>query len=336
MQNKNEYINKYSELIASVLAGEVDEVSLQEHEKLFNRDANYKSLYIQYEKTWNRISLNESIPVIDVDGEWNVIKSKLFSNEKKIVPLNKKSNSKLVFRIAAALIIGVFATFSYIYLGKPKQQVVSAQNTIIKKELPDGSEITLNHNSEIKYAENFNKNNRKVELKGDAYFNIKPDSANPFIVEVGDLFVKVLGTSFYINAHRQDKQIEVIVESGTVAVFEKGNESRQKILEKGEKAVFKPKEKQVVKIENSDINFLAWKDQKLKFDDKELYLIVYDLNRAYHSKIVIKSEEIKQCKLTVNFENKDLDAVLNILKEILDLKIKKKKDSIELKGKGCK
>src|SRR5690606_2603405 len=70
--------------------------------------------------------------------------------------------------------------------------------------LPDGSTVLLNNNSSLDFPQQFTGDTREVILKGEAYFDIKPDASRPFIIHTGKVKTRVLGTAFNIRAYPEE------------------------------------------------------------------------------------------------------------------------------------
>ncbi|MBD1367234.1 FecR domain-containing protein [Mucilaginibacter sp. ZT4R22] len=138
----------------------------------------------------------------------------------------KKNAVVLKFRylrkVAAAVFVMVCATCVwYLTYNRHPQNSVSEpakiqQSSNVFVVLPDGSRVILSHGSKLNYEPGFAK--REVFLSGQAYFDIKHDSARPFIVHTGNVFTTVLGTAFNIKALPGDKVITVTVTRGKVKV----------------------------------------------------------------------------------------------------------------------
>lgn len=331
MNKKKEHID-ITTIISKQLTNEATPEELKLLDNWIAKDAGNSKLYNQFKKAWEFSETVKSDPRIDIEKEWNIFinKAKAAKSESRIFTLRS------FYRIAAVLIIGLFTVLSiYIIKNQLSVNTVLADNKIIESTLPDGSIVTLNTNSKIKYDKEFNKNKRRVILKGDAYFEVKPEKSRTFEVIVDKLIIEVLGTSFYVNADKKSDVIEVIVHSGRVAVFKENDTASKTILLPGNKAVYKKREKVINKLDNIDINFLSWKTKKLKFKNDKLTTIVKTLNKTYNTNIVIVNEEIMKCRITTSFDNQSLDAVLKVLGSLLDIKIVKTKDKIEISGKGC-
>lgn len=180
--------------------------------------------------------------------------------------------------------------------------------------LPDGSTIVLNANSSISYPKEFTDSLRKVTLIGEAFFDIKRNINKPFIVEAENLKIKVLGTSFNVKSYPKDEKIETTLVTGKVEVHKQNIEQNPIVLEPSERAVF-DKKKSNIKVDKVDSNrIVAWQDGKLIFDNTPLKQVVLDLNRKYDVEFVIQSDSLLQYKYTGEFDNLELEEVLELLK----------------------
>ena len=263
---------------------------------------------------------------IDLDAEWTMLSSKLF--EQRIETLSSPKIRKLqpglplFFRIAAAVVV-LFAVsfFLYNFFLKPGTVEMMATTTIETETLSDGSTITLNRNSTFKYPKKFTKGVRKVELTGDAYFEVEHNKNQPFIIESQNIEIEVLGTSFYVDSHEDNSTVEVVVNSGGVAL--RSDKENQIILKAGDKGIFDKKTGKLFREKNTDVNYNSWKTKLLVFDDTKLAEVVDKLNEVYDTNIEIINPEIDNFRITVTFDNMTIEAVINILRETLDIVIEK-------------
>lgn len=329
--------NQHIDLIVKYLSGET---STDESKKLFDRiekDNALKNEFEALQKTWNLTDskADKDISLINLDDEWNLFSEKIGKPSAKVVSINKNrktySLSRIVSAIAAVFVLG-FAVF---YFFNQQSKELIAGNVVIDSSLPDGSQISLNAGSELKYPKNFNKNKRIVKLKGEAFFKVAHNPKKPFIVKAGKLNVEVVGTEFNVNAKSKKGNVEVIVRSGKVLVYAKRDKSDAKLLQAGDKAKFILKKKTIIKEQNSNPNFLAWKTLKLEFKKTKLIDIVHTLNHTYHVHIVIKNPELKNCTLTNTFDKQSLDSILKVLEATLDIHVSKKGTVYEITGKAC-
>lgn len=170
------------------------------------------------------------------------------------------------------------------YDGSSKE---TAYNTIttpkgrqFRLQLPDGSKVWLNAASSVKYPTTFTGRERRVELEGEAYFEVAQNANLPFKVKVGDATeVEVLGTSFNINSYPDEAAIRTTLLDGAVRL----NAYRQsQTLKPGQQAVVKPAKAQLDIVNNTDLDkVMAWKNGLFNFDDASLEEVMRQLERWY-------------------------------------------------------
>ena len=336
------------DLISRYFAGEATSDEMQALSLWLKSNTENQKIFIEYQKTWNIVEQSKINSAIDINEEWSKIiffvgagtKQKEIHKEAQLEPIyHARPNLLLRFsRIAAVfVIVAVSAAVLYFLLrpGEPKTVSLFANTGIIEKRLPDGTSVTLNSGS-IYYPEKFTGKKRTVTLKGEAYFNVIHDNTRPFVITAGDVMVEVLGTSFYVNTDTINGNVEVILTTGKVAVYNKNTPNDRIILNPGEKADFSKTEQKIAKSENDDENYMAFKSKILVFSDTPLNEIVESLKKVYHTNIRIKDNKLATCRVTSTFDNKSLDAVLNVLKATIDVNIVKSGSIVEISGNGCK
>ena len=190
--------------------------------------------------------------------------------------------------------------------------------------LEDSTRVWLNADSKLKYPTCFAGNERRVELEGEAYFDVKPDD-KPFIVNtsVGD--IKVLGTSFNVRVYAQENMQTTLV---TGKVLYRGQDSV--VLMPGEQVVafltggF---EKRTVDVDE----YVAWKNGMYMFDCRPLEEIMRDLERWYGITVEFMTPELRQLPFTGCVKRYEkMNAFLELLKSTGELKYKIRGKSIML------
>ena len=175
-------------------------------------------------------------------------------------------------------------------------------------ELPDGTRVTLNVASSIRYNARYGKDTRDVWLSGEAFFDVESDPECPFLIHAGDLDVRVTGTSFNVNAYPEDRQASVTVKSGKVAVSYGDDDVRMNLH---------PDEQLVIDTENQSIfrgnaktgEVLSWMRGTLTFRQQTLPEILKTLRRYYSCNIELRDTTSK-VKLSGTHDNKSLESVL--------------------------
>lgn len=146
-----------------------------------------------------------------------------------------------------------------------------------KLVLPDGSKVWLNAASSITFPARFSSRDRSVSITGEAYFEIANDAARPFFVKAKETEVKVLGTSFNVNAYDDEPVLATTLLTGAVMV---NNKSHSQKLQPGQQVQAKGDELSLIK--NTDVDaVIAWKEGYFNFQDMHLQAVMRQLERWY-------------------------------------------------------
>jgi transmembrane sensor len=325
MSEKNLHMDPES-IIAKYLAGEATSSEVKWLEEWVRQDEENKNRFLQSRQAFYLTSSKTKLD-FDVDSAFRKVGGALEEKRGKIVSFRPKRNRLL--QAVAAVAILIIAAFWYYQNTMNDGITLNAESMVLVDALPDGSIVSLNRNSEVKFKQ---QNERQVILKGDAFFEVKRDEQNPFIVHAGEVKVRVLGTSFYVNAQDDHNFVEVMVRSGRVAVHH-GVDSL--ILSAGQSARYHPKDKSLVQSKIADINYLSWKTKTLIFEDEALANVLGKINAVYDTHLVLENKSLDNCQITVTFKDQGLDAVLSVIAETLDLDVQQKDGQILLSGRGC-
>lgn len=283
-----------------------------------------KEHFSKLEKAWKLSGLIKPKPVsVNVEEAWNNVFQKI-DTEEKVIDINKnKSKTALKFIMAiAAMLVVMFSVYKFSGNGSIENVNLLANNSILSETLSDGSEITLNENSMLSYPEKFANNERRVNLKGEAFFEIERDEKKPFVIDLpNNQYVKVLGTSFNIKAVDNDSLTTVYVSTGTV---EFGHETSKIILVAGETGIINNNTLEVYKTRDkfSEIKERYWQNQYLNFEGDNLKDVVNVLNDIFDEQTVIECQSTQDLAISSTFENKSLEYILNIIGETNELTIK--------------
>jgi transmembrane sensor len=234
------------------------------------------------------------------------------------------------YAAAAALLILLTAGAWWIAsrpAAKSLQEMAANDGKIKRVQLADKSVITLRQGARIKYSDDYNGNQRIVELEGEAFFEVANDPSHPFLVKTANQSViEVLGTSFTVET--ANSYTHVIVASGKVKLGAIGDTSAV-ILTSGQKGVWN--NGQVSALDNDDPNFMAWKTGILQFNDQSLVEILPQL-ADFYGKVIRIDDAYKgtasQQKATISFHDQSCDEVLHELQLLLGFNYKQEGDTI--------
>lgn len=217
------------------------------------------------------------------------------------------------FSIAAAVLLLIGAgTLTYLFSGKSGSSVdwvtLRVDNQVRVDTLPDGSIVHINKKSTIAYPGNFT-SKREVKLTGEAFFNVKHDDAVPFSVQVEDVSVRDIGTTF--NIKNRGHHIEVIVGSGIVKVIK--NEATVQ-LSAQQMVSINMGDKGLKVQRNSNELYNYYTSNNFSANKTPLWRLVDVLNEAYGADIKIENEALRNTPITVNIRLQDsLENILNVI-----------------------
>ena len=338
MEDKSRHIIPY-ELFIKYLNNELNEDEDITLKSWLKANPDHPAILDEYKHTWDLMEKVEDVANINLDREWARQKNEIGSlEEDNLHPVKKQKNQFQwsFLKIAAAFLVLIVSVVAIYYvLPNFTQEKIASQEKIRKFYLPDGSEVTLNTNSRIKYPTVFDKNERSVFIEGEAYFNVIYNPDVPFRISTENAHIEVLGTSFNVTAYKKQENIEVVVSEGTVALSSKDNPDNRIILEKGARGILDPSNNYLLKKVNADRNYLAWKTRRIVFDNDSLSLVLETLEKVYDRTIELQDQRLGQCTLTVTFENQSLESVLNVIESTLNLETKEEENGITVTGDGC-
>ena len=326
------------------------------------------------------LQLNEvehiTAPKGDFKQNWKIIAKKTANKqpeiEAKVRPLNWW---RYAAAVASLLVVGLLASQFFNVLSTSENQIVE-ENTIncdwqeLKNItattttlfLADGSKVILEPFSSLKYPNCFLKNQREVVLKGEAFFDIERDTTKPFVVYANETITKVLGTSFTIKAFEGEKEVEVAVKTGKVAVYAQVNSEPKKVVGASEKFVIRTDEQILIPIPNKKLevtpnqtvvfNKVKADMQKmvsalplpvkpikqmaqLKFIEEPLSQVLETLGKVYGLEITF-ADNLANCQITTTLEEVSIFEKLDIICKAMDFKYEQREASIYVSGVGCK
>lgn len=255
----------------------------------------------------------------------------------------------LLISAAAAVLAGVFmlgrifpaAQKDLINISQPSYtEVKSPYGSKSEIMLPDGTSVILNAGSTLKYRNDFNTNNRDIDLYGEAYFKVAKNPDLPLVVSAGYIDVIAVGTEFNIKAYPEENTIETTLVEGKVEISnssEKVDEDQYIDLAPNQKAIFykgedgytlentsvkdkkpeplKPVFDNILISPKADVEkTIAWTKGRLIFRGENLENLCIDLQRTYDVKFVFIDEDLKKFRFTGVLLDETLEQVLNVIK----------------------
>jgi len=236
--------------------------------------------------------------------------------------IDRSIRRTFIIKIASAaasvlILLGISNYFSY-HQGyqQVNSQIVEMHNPLGMQssiELSDGTKVTLNAGSTLAYPTKFTGKRREVEIGGEAFFEVKHNEKQPFIVKAENIKVTVLGTKFNVKAYNEEKTIEVTLEEGSLGVGLESQSNYLKIMP-GQQVLF---DKTLQSFQKKEVNskyFTAWKEGKFFFNSMTFEDIAKQLERRFNVHIEIASDKLKQIVYTGDFVNQEsLEQILRVI-----------------------
>ncbi len=231
---------------------------------------------------------------------------------------------RLFLRIAAsvALVIASFFIIQY-YLSENWVVEQSVAGQIRTVSLPDGSLVTLNGNSTLRYPEDWSEHPiRTVQLEGEAYFKVRNfgDGTTKFQVMTSDLTVEVLGTSFNVVSWKEETS--VFLEEGKVNVKLDNSADRQVNLNPGEVMRYSTRQQKLLPPKPVAKQLeVSWKQGILEFEETLLKDILHRLASPNNLTYTIMNEALSNRKFTLRIPTEDMEVALDVLSRLTGTKI---------------
>jgi transmembrane sensor len=311
MKNNERYSDREWEELASLLSDEKGEQS-DLLGRFMSEDSN------ETVKKWKELRNMSDEKEINVDQAWN----NLFSRMKESGHKAENGFTRISFfripliRVAAIALVILSFAIAGTYLIDPdifsKKIIITASNDQknVEVELPDGSRIFLNRNSEFSYRSNFGSSGRNVKLTGEAFFEISSDASKPFIINTGNAKVRVVGTSFNVITRNSESEVEVFVKTGKV-MLSNNSGSKSLVLEPGYIGTMNAEISG--KTLNNNPNYLSWKTGLLVYNGQKLDIVFSDLKRVYNMDIEVADSAILENRWTSPIDNQPQETIIRLI-----------------------
>jgi transmembrane sensor len=332
-----EQTTKYWELYIKQKDGTISTEELAELESWTQKHSD--ELH-EIEALFEASASDEHSPVFNPEDQWDELETMIkIGNESRSTKTIKLF--PWIARVASAVILVLGFTFIFYQYKNVSSDNLNLQTIVHTDdsnqkliELPDGSKVWLNANSELLYPEQFVGDSRILYLKGEAFFEVMPNKDKPFIVHSGISKTTVLGTSFNLRAYSKEDEIRLTVVTGKVA-FTLADDKEGVIVTPGDMAKLTNKSKSIEQALNTDLNFLSWKTGHLSFNDKPISELIKPLERHYGIEIHVKDPETLNCRFTGDFTETDIENAIKIITRATGTSYELTKGKYTILGTGC-
>ncbi|MBO9152243.1 FecR family protein [Chitinophaga sp. GCM10012297] len=271
-----------------------------------------------------------------------------------IAPGRRGGGHKKLLWLAAAIVTGAMAVSTLFFLPKthPGQEGSASQveaADVVRyngnKEdellfLPDGSKVILSKGARISYNLLMNGSKREITLSGDAFFDVAPNAQKPFYIYTQHVVVKVLGTSFKVNASGGKES--VAVSTGKVSVYLKGQD-----LEQSAAQIVLPKQVVSLTEDRRALTTNEWsgkypaaaalqKPVSYDFEEAPLSTVLTTLEKMYAIPVKYNEDSFNNCFITISLGDESLEEILKVITRTVDASYSMSSYGITIEGKGCR
>lgn len=324
-------------LIARYLQGDISATESEQLMQWVQENEQHREVFREMENTW-KAGVAEDDYEPDVEQGWSRFKNAIAETPSATEPSGKvrKLRWSQVTRWAASLLL-LIAAGAWLWQNLAKEEFVTVKTALGETRtvfLPDSSKVMLNESSLLTYQQNFLQE-RTVNLKGEAFFEVLQTNGKRFTVTTEQSKVEVVGTSFNVK-DKANTPASVHVVTGMVA-FTPIEEENYIYLKPGEFATLDDAaQKEPIEVrEYASNTFETWRTNELKFNSISIHNLITDLNQYYDVNITVANQDILKCRFTGNFSDPQLKDILKVLQVSMDISIERKGNQIILSGSGC-
>jgi transmembrane sensor len=310
------------EFIYSLIIDELDQQISPENKRVLD---NWRALNPANENTYQEfVKIQQHIDKLyerqayTPEDSWDALDQKL-GRIAAVKPIFSK-DLRTWLSVAASLLL-IFS-IGYYFIDHTKYIIVAnGQNAAVKSVfLPDGTQVSLNAGASVRYIGRDFNTDRKLELlEGEVFVQVKHDNKFPFIMDLGELQARDIGTSF--NIIKDQRHIILTVEEGKVAI-KKMSAVQSILLTAGTTGRYSSLTGELIAEKSRDVNYKAWNDKDFVFVETPLKEVTRQLSKVYRTSISISGNDLKRKKLTAHLHYQTPDSALNVVAATLQCKLK--------------
>jgi len=331
----------YISLLYKKLSKHISPSELQRLDEWLAASEENEQIAQSVEMSWKMGSGYNDPVVVDLDEDYSELEKKIDVIDQ---PLKKDSTPvrslprRNWWSVAASFLILVSIGYllrNYFRAANEWEQIAVVEKMTEALVLSDGTKVWVSENSTFSRPGNFSVKERRVRLKGQAYFEVIPDTNRPFVIQTEGGEVKVLGTSFNVRDFSTEAEMKVEVLTGRVQV-ETRDESKKIYLEANENGILNKKNKTLVKQKAISDNFLFWHTGKLSFKEQALGEVLNELEKQFDVKVQLLDASLASCPFTSSFDQPKVEDLLATIEGVFGMElIEKSKNNYQLKGGSC-
>ena len=323
----------FESLAAKYLSGSATPQEVELLESWVKNDIEKRKEFAEIRKNWRMLSARGRY--YNKKEAWGKIAAQIkeTKNEPASIPMYPKRSFARVWQMAAAVLLLIAGIYWVYHFTQFRERTLVADHQTLEQILADGTMVTLKKGASITFPGRLRGDERRVSLSGEAFFEVAHVDKSTFIIDAQGVQIKVLGTSFSVDAPDDQSTIRVYVATGKVAMITPDKQTIQ--VNKGEKAEYFRKEETIRVTSHDDPNILSWKTQLMVFENTTLDEVFAVVGNTYGLFFEISTPGLENCRLTATFQQAPLEDVLTIISETFEITYARRDGKIMVSGEGC-
>lgn len=318
--------NSIDHIITRILSGNSSSEDFLSLSEWLNADEKNKKEFRLLKSYWDaEVSFSHSLmPNVSLDNL-----------RKKIDDQSRQKRLRLIRFIAtpiAAAIAFLVLFFATTHLNTREGKVQQFYTYITDKNkshftLDDGTKIILNRNSRFTYSDAYGTDQRKVNLEGEAYFEVAKDAKKPFVVQAGEIDVEVLGTCFDLDSYSSGELVETALLNGSVKIS--GKALKDPVYLKPNELFRYRKSDQIASVEEAKVGLYAdWIKDRLVFDNDCLADILISMEGRYNMDIECPKQFAASTHLSFTIRQESIEEVMEAMSLIAPIRYEMKNGKV--------
>ncbi len=248
-------------------------------------------------------------------------------------PAKKGRTTFYVFEGLALALLVVASVIIFMGL-RERPSIHHAGREIRTVILSDSSAVTLKPGSVLLVASDYGSTNRAVEVEGQAFVEVSPDSLTLFTLTTDNSRIDVTGTSFMVDLPKGEEYEEVIVLSGQLLISLLKNPEKKVVVPAGKKARYDYGSGAIALLDADTVNVLAWRQKKLVFNDTPLAQVVEAVEDYFGIPVQVENTAMLKCTFTKTFNEPRMDDIIKALRDELDVIVMREYGRIVIDGRN--
>jgi ferric-dicitrate binding protein FerR (iron transport regulator) len=279
----------------------------------------------------------QSAEDIPVEISFDEIRRLIYRNAEK--PSGKRIFLQRFQRVAAILILPLLifsAVLIYQNFNTPENwlSIKTAKGERTHITLPDGSEVWLNVDTELKYSVAYNQRNRNIKLNGEAFFKVAKNRKKDFVVETRNFSVKAVGTEFGVNAYASEPFAETYLKEGIVDVSLAASVRNKIRMKPGQKSIIESGASEILLQQSQNGSESEWTGGQLVFQNEDIPRVFRKIERWFNVSIKYNPEEFSRETLYVNLKSGEtLEKMLQIIDNAIGIQVKRNGNELLIEKK---